>query len=178
MKKNIVQYKKTRKGFSKMNQENGFAYQVLVLLIIIVIAIAGVVINKIVGKNGMLNQVAEVETEYSKEDVLEKINHIVTQKFIEINNQAKENNQNISELYNSDVVIEYLKQNLIIEETYDEAGNFQEGIYKINVDKLRGEETAENGTFMLEKKEDKYMVIYYDQQNHIQEVGELQIQQT
>ena len=81
-----------------MGKENGFAYQVLVLLIIIVIAIAGVVINKIVGKNGVLNRVAQVETEYSKEDVLERINYKVTQKFIELNNEAKASNRNISEL--------------------------------------------------------------------------------
>ncbi len=163
-----------------MGKENGFAYQVLVLLIIIVIAIAGVVINKIVGKNGVLNRVAQVETEYSKEDVLERINYKVTQKFIELNNEAKASNRNISELYNSNVVIEFLKQNLIIEETQDEAGNFQEGIYQINIQKLKDQE--ENiktvGTFRLEKMEDEYKVIYYDENNRAQEVGELQIQQT
>lgn len=162
-----------------MGKENGFAYQVLVLIIIIIIAVAGVVINKIVGKNGVLNKVVEVEAEYSKEDVLEKINHKVTQKFIEINNEAKANNKNISEMYNSDVIIEYLKQNLIIEETYDENGNFQEGIYNINVDKLKNEneEIHYDGTFKLEKKEDKYMVMHYDKENKSQELGELQILQ-
>ena len=113
-----------------MSKQNGFAYRVLVLIIILVIAIAGVMMNKIVGKNGVLNRVVEVETQYSKEDVLEKINHKVTQKFIEINNEAKANNRNISELYNCDVVIEFLKQNLIIEQVKDENGNWQEGIEK------------------------------------------------
>ena len=63
---------------------------------------------------------AHYENNYNKEEVLDKLNNLVTQKFIEINNQAKENNGNISEMYNSDVVIEYLKQSFIIEETYDE----------------------------------------------------------
>ena len=58
-----------------MLKEDGLAYQVLVLVIIIIIAAAGVLINKVIGKNGMLNKVAEVETEFSKEDVLEKINY-------------------------------------------------------------------------------------------------------
>lgn len=161
-----------------MYKESGFAYQILVLIIIIIIAVAGVVVNKVVGKNGMVNRAVKVENEYSKEDVLEKINYIVTQKFIEINNQAKANNQNIAELYNSDVVIEYLKQSFIIVETFDEEGNLQEGIYDIDVTKLKNDEMQIEGTFKLEKKQDKYIVIYYDNENNPQEIGELQIQQT
>lgn len=162
-----------------MNKENGFAYQVLILIIIIIIAIAGVIINKVVGKNGLVDKAVTVETEYSKEDVVEKINYIVTQKFIELNNQAKENNQNISEVYNSDVIIEYLKQSLIIEETKDEDGNFQEGIYLINVEKIIEDEkeiSQITGKFQLEKKDDKYFVVYYDEKDNSQELGELQIQ--
>lgn len=163
-----------------MYKENGFAYQILILIIIIIIAVAGVVINKVIGKNGVLNQVAKVETEYDKEDVLEKINYKITQKFIEINNEAKASGRNISEMYNSDVVIEYLKQSLIIEETQDENGNFQEGIYLINIEKLKedNQEIKVQGTFKLEKIEDKYMVVWYDEENNSQEIGELQIQQT
>lgn len=163
-----------------MGKENGLAYQVLVLVIIFVIAVAGVLINKIVGKNGVLDRVAEVETEYSKEDILEKINYVVTQKFIELNNEAKSSNRNISELYNSEVVIEFLKQNLMIEETYDAAGNFQKDVYVINVEKLKGEEESGKtiGEFKLEKIENKYMVVYYDEANRAKEIGELQIQQT
>lgn len=162
-----------------MKEENGFAYQILVLMIILVIAVAGVLINQVVGRDGVINRVAEVETEYSKEDVLEKINHKVTQKFIELNDIAKQNNQKISDLYNSDVVIEFLKQNLIIEEIYDDAGNFQEGMYHINIGKLKDEEKEVQyaGKFQLEKKEDKYIVIWYDEKGNSEEVGELQIQQ-
>jgi len=63
-----------------MKEENGLAYQILVLIIIIVIAMAGVLVNKIIGKNGVIEKAAEVETEFTKEDVLEKINHKVTRK--------------------------------------------------------------------------------------------------
>ncbi len=63
-----------------MKEENGLAYQILVLIIIIVIAMAGVIINKIIGKNGVIEKATEVETEFTKEDVLEKINHKVTRK--------------------------------------------------------------------------------------------------
>ena len=146
-----------------MGKENGIAYQVLVLAIIIIIAIAGVVINKVVGKNGVIDRVAKVETDFNKEDVLEKINHKVMQKFIEINNQAKESKKSISELYNSDVVIEFLKQSLIIEEAYDESGNLQEGIYNINLENLseNGDKVNYQGSFKLEKNADKYMVVSY-----------------
>ena len=162
-----------------MYKENGFAYQILILIIIIIIAVAGVLINKVIGKNGVLEQVATVETEYNKEDVLEKINYKITQKFIEINNEAKANNRNIAELYNADVVIEFLKQSLIIEETQDEDGNFQDGIYLINVEKLKDEndDSKIEGTFKLEKNQDKYEVVYYDENNNSKIIGELQIQQ-
>lgn len=164
-----------------MYKENGLAYQILVLIIIIIIAIAGVLINKIIGRNGVLDQVSTVEEEYNKEEILEKLNHKVTQKFIEINNMAKANNQNIAELYNENVVIEFLKQSLIIEETYDENGNFQDGIYLINVSKLKDENQEQNnnneGTFKLEKLDKKYIVVYYDKNNNSKKIGELQIQQ-
>ena len=163
-----------------MDKENGFAYQILALIIIIVIAIAGVCINELVGKNGVLNKVAEVENQYIKEEVLEKINYKVTQKFIELNNEAKASGKSISEIYNSDVVIEFLKQNLIIEPSCDENGNVEEGKYMINVDKVKDEEEnniEQVGNFKLEKIEDRYMVIYYENEKKSQEIGELQIQQ-
>lgn len=163
-----------------MEKENGLAYQIVILVIILVIAIAGVMINKVIGKNGVLNRASKVEIEYSKEDVLEKINHKVMQKFIEINNEAKANHKNIAEMYNSDVVIEFLKQSLIIEEIEDEKGKIKEGIYHINIGKLQEEETGVQyeGKFQLEKIEDKYMVVWYDQEGKAKEVGELKIQQT
>lgn len=163
-----------------MLKEEGLAYQVLVLVIIIIIAIAGVLLNKVIGKDGMLNKVAEVETEFSKEDVLEKINSKAMQKFMELNNVAKENNQNISELYNRDVVIEFLKQNLILVETYDENGNFVEGVYDIDVAKLKEneEESPNVGNFKLERIKEQDMVVYYNENNEPEQIGELQIQQT
>lgn len=168
-----------KKGKVQMLKEDGLAYQVLVLVIIIIIASAGVLINKVIGKNGMLNKVAEVETEFTKEDVLEKINYKVTQKFIELNNVAKENNQNISELYNRDVVIEFLKQNLIIIEIHDENGDFVEGVYDIDVSKLKEENENQNaGTYKLQRIEEKDMVVYYNENNEPEQIGELQIQQT
>ena len=66
-----------------------------------------------------------------------------------MNNEAKASNRKISEVYNSDVVIEFLKQNLIIEGIKDEQGNWQEGIYLINLEKLQedGEKLQQVGKF-------------------------------
>lgn len=163
-----------------MRKENGFAYQILILVVIIIIAIAGVCINKVVGKKGVIDRVTTVETEYSKEEVLEKINHKITQKFIEINNQAKQENKNISELYNSDVVINYLKESGIIEDIIDDAGNNVENKYKINLESLKddNDEVQYSGDFKLEKIEDKYKVVFYDKDGESEEIGDLEIQQT
>ena len=97
-----------------------------------------------------------------------------------MNNEAKASNRKISEVYNSDVVIEFLKQNLIIEGIKDEQGNWQEGIYLINLEKLPedGEKLQQVGKFQLEKSEEKYMIVWYDEKGDSEKVGELQIQQT
>lgn len=163
-----------------MGRENGFTYQILVLIVIIIIAIAGVCINKVVGKKGVIDRVTTVETEYSKEEVLEKINHKITQKFIEINNQAKLENKSISELYNSDVVINYLIESGVIEPENDETGNIKENSYKINIDNLKEDDdkTQYSGDFKLEKIEEKYKVVFYDKEGKSEQIGDLQIQQT
>lgn len=163
-----------------MGGENGFAYQLLILAVIIIIAIAGVCINKVVGKKGVIDRVTTVEKEYSKEEVLEKINHKITQKFIEINNQAKQENKSISELYNSDVVINYLIESGIIDFLYDDNSNIKENVYKINIDSLKenDEEVQFSGEFKLEKIEEKYKVVFYDKDGNTEEIGDLQIQQT
>jgi len=155
-----------------MLKENGFTYKFMVLIIIIVIAIAGVVINKVVGRNGMITQVTEVENKYSKADVLEKINYKITQKFIELNNTAKENNQKISDLYNTEVILQFLKDNEIIQ---DESEN----VYIINTEKLYDDNSNISiiGKFKLEKVNDKYYVVFYDKGDNREEIGELQIQQ-
>ena len=163
-----------------MGRENGFTYQILVLIVIIIIAIAGVCINKVVGKKGVIDRVTTVETEYSKEEVLEKINHKITQKFIEINNQAKLENKSISELYNSDVVINYLIESGVIEPENDETGNIKGNSYKINIDNLKEDDnkTQYSGDFKLEKIEEKYKVVFYDKEGKSEQIGDLQIQQT
>lgn len=163
-----------------MNKEQGVAYQMLILIVIIVIAVAGVLINKIIGKNGIIEQATIVENEFSKEEIVEKLNQKITQKFIELNNVAKQNNQNISEIYNADVVIEFLKQNVIIQELYNEEGQVKEGIYDINIKNLKedNEDGTQIGTFKLEKREEKYVVVYYTEKGEQQDIGELQIQQT
>lgn len=163
-----------------MYKENGFAYQILVLIVIIVIAISGVIINKIIGKDGVVERVVTVENNFSKEDVLEKIDFMITQKFIELNNQAKENNKVISEIYSSDVILEYLKQASIIEDVYDENGNIIENVYLINVDKLYENSVSkltQSGTFNLEKIDNSYVVTYTNSNNEKENIGELHIQQ-
>lgn len=162
-----------------MYEENGFAYQLVVLIVIIVIAITGVAINKTIGKNGVASKVVTIEDSFTKNDVLEKINHIITQKFIELNNQAKESNQTIADLYNSSVVIEYLKESSIIEEIYNEDNELQEGIFKININKLNEDDSknAKDENYRLEKREDSYVVIYHNADGTTEDIGELQIQQ-
>ena len=82
-------------------------------------------------------------------------------------------------MYNRDVVIEFLKQNLIIIETHDENGDFVEGVYDIDVSKLKEENENQNaGTYKLQRIEEKDMVVYYNENNEPEQIGELQIQQT
>ena len=158
-----------------MKNQNGWAYRILIIMIMIIVAVSAVIIYRIVGRNGVINRVSAVENDYLKEDILERMNSVVTQKFIEINNQAKENHQNIAELYNSDVVIEYLKQSFIIEEIRDDAGNVKSNTYKINPEKLQQDDNKIAGSYELEKRGEKYIVTYKNIIGEVEDIGELQI---
>ena len=50
----------------------------------------------------------------------------------------------------------------------------------INLEKLQedGEKLQQVGKFQLEKSEEKYMIVWYDEKGDSENVGELQIQQT
>lgn len=164
-----------------MKKENGASIILLILVIIVLIIIAGVSLN-IVYKN--VNKYTETEVEYNKEEIVEKLNLIVKEKYVLDYKYASENNKNIDEIYSSDTVVQYLLDKNIIEQLKDVNDNLVENQYFINPDALNSDIATnvlnENGSnsngtkvFKIKKLDDKYMIYFVNKYGDEEELGEL-----
>ena len=164
-----------------MKKENGASIILLILVIIVLIIIAGVSLN-IVYKN--VNKYTETEVEYNKEEIVEKLNLIVKEKYVLDYKYASENNKNIDEIYSSDTVVQYLLDKNIIEQLKDVNDNLVENQYFINPDALNSDiatnvlnenGSSSNGTkvFKIKKLDDKYMIYFVNKYGDEEELGEL-----
>ena len=97
-----------------MKKNKGLTLISLVVTIIILLIMAGVSINMIIGENGVLTQATTVEEEYNKGEVLEELNVMITEKYLDAYSKASgklsENGQlNLSQYYTGDKVIAFLR---------------------------------------------------------------------
>ncbi len=164
-----------------MKKENGASIILLVIVIVVLVIIAGVALH-VVYKN--LNRFTETEVEYNKEEIVEKLNLIVKEKYVLDYKYASENNKNIDEIYSADTVLQYLLDKNIIEQLKDINDNIVENQYFINPDALNsdiatnvinGNGSNSNGTkvFKIKKLEEKYMIYFVNKFGDEEELGEL-----
>ena len=164
-----------------MKKENGASIILLAIVIVILIVIAGVALHVVYNN---VNKYTETEVEYNKEEIVEKLNLIVKEKYVLDYKYASENNKNIDEIYSPDTVIQYLLDKGIIEELKDINDNIVENQYFINPDALNsdiatnvinGNGSNSNGTkvFKIKKLEDKYMIYFVNKFGDEEELGEL-----
>lgn len=164
-----------------MKKENGASIILLVIVIVVLAIIAGVALH-VVYKN--LNRFTETEVEYNKEEIVEKLNLIVKEKYVLDYKYASENNKNIDEIYSADTVLQYLLDKNIIEQLKDINDNIVENQYFINPDALNsdiatnvinGNGSNSNGTkvFKIKQLEDKYMIYFVNKFGDEEELGEL-----
>ena len=169
-----------------MKRDNGLSIVALIITIVILLVVAVFAYIKIFGENGILRKYNESETEYNKEEIVEKINTIVKQKYIFDTKYCSENNKKLEEFYNTEYIIQYLKDNEVIEELKDINDNIVVDQYYINPNKLNGDLATnvinENGSdsngtkvFKLKKveNEDKYKIWFVDKYGEEEELGEL-----
>ena len=169
-----------------MRREDGLSIIALIIIIVILIIIAVFAYNKIFGEDGIVTQYSENETEYNKEEIVDKLNLIVKEKYILDSKYAVENNQNIDEVYTAETLIQYLKDKEYIEELKDVNDNVVEDQYYINAPNITGDLATsvvnENGSdsngtkvFKIKKVEEKYMIYFVDKFGEETELGELVI---
>lgn len=167
-----------------MINEDGFSIIGLIIAIILIVAVLFIIGNKFFGKDGIVKQYKEEDTEYNKVEVVEKLNLIIKEKYFGDYKYAQENNKNIDEIYTEETLFNYLKENKYIEDLKDINDNLVANEYYINTDSLNRDivsyevnpnGSAGNGTkvFKVKKNEEKYMIYFVDKYGEEQELGEL-----
>ena len=139
-----------------MRREDGLSIVALIIIIVILVVVAVLAYIKIFGEKGIVTQYSESETEYNKEEVVDKLNLIVKEKYIFDSKYATENNQNIDDIYTAEALIKYLMEQEYIEELKDVNDNVVQDQYYINAQKLNGDTasavTNENGSSAYDTK--------------------------
>lgn len=97
-----------------MKENKGLTMVSLIVSIILIFILAGVSINFIIGDNGILTKAMNVEKTFNKSEVLEEINVMITEKYLDAYNKASSNiSQNggldVEKYYSGDKVIKFLQ---------------------------------------------------------------------
>ena len=189
-----------------MKENKGLTLISLAVTIIIMLILAGVTLNVVIGENGILTKATKVEVSFNKGEILEELNVRITEKYLDAYGKATQNGQNnLKEFYDADKVIKFLEGYSGGETGNDFSGDPDLGEDRIIIEDLNGhtQTTADSRYFIilehLNKKMEKYgkgtnasdstdyfyiqgsngvyKVIYRNSDNEDEEIGELQIQQ-
>ena len=183
-----------------MRNNEGKAFVNLLIIVVILAIICYIAYNWAVSKDGIITKVTTDEEKYNKSEVLEEINFIITQKYLEVYKKATAGGENkIEQFYNGDKVIAYLKGytcddngNINLEEAPTETAYIEdlaseENCYYVNIKNFKRDittygigENAENSSdyFFIRKEDDKYNLYYQNANKEIDEVGTLSIEQS
>ncbi len=169
-----------------MRKEDGLSIISLIIIIVLLIVLAGFAINKIFGRDGVVDQFKEVDNEYNKTEIVDNLNLVVKEKYVLDSKYALENNLKIEDICNSDILFAYLIENKYIEQLKDINDNIVADQYYINPNSFKGElannvinenGSNSNGTkvYKIKKINDKYMIYFVDKYGDEQELGELNL---
>lgn len=183
-----------------MGKNAGKAFAQLIIIIAILIFIIFVAYKMAVGRDGIITKVTTEEEKYNKTEVLEEINFIITEKYLDAYSKATAGGENkIEEFYNNEKIIAYLKGysggedgNINYEEAPDKKVIIedlvgQENCYFVKIENLKSElsgygigENAEdsNDYFFIKQEENKFNLYYKNTNSEIEQIGELQIEQS
>lgn len=180
-----------------MKKERGLGLISLAIIIIILLILAGVAFKLILGSDGVLEKVTTEEVEYSKTEVLEELNLIIREKYLDAYNKAIEKGKtnNIEQYYTSDKVIKFLKgysggesgedysiqdAKVIIEDLVNSTDMYYIKISELNFDisnygKGDNKENSKDFFFIKKQSEEIYKVYYKNVKGEDEEIGELDI---
>ena len=119
-----------------MNKEIRNKILVFVISILILTGIIYGGYKLLIGRDGLMNKINSVESEFDKNEVLEKITDLVKENYIEVYNEIKENpDTSLEDAYNVDVAISKLVSQNILEYYYYSSNEDGKYIYTLdNVD--------------------------------------------
>ncbi len=93
-----------------MRNNEGKAFLKLLIVIVILFLIGFMAYKWAIGRDGIITKVTTDEKEYNQSEVLQEINVIITQKYLEAYSKATSGGENkIEQFYNADKVMLYLK---------------------------------------------------------------------
>ena len=190
-----------------MENNKGLTLVALVITIIILLILAGVSLNVTIGDNGVLTKAKTVEIEYNKAEVLEELNIVNSEKYLDAYGKASKKGQvSIGDYYSGEKVIKFLlgysmdddgnistainSDDAYITELKDESFERDEGkdYYFIYLNKLKrdidkygkGNNGETKDYFYIKCLDDseEYTVCYRNLDEQEEEIGKLQIQQS
>ena len=159
---------------------------VLIISIIFLIAVIGLILYFTLSKDGAVTKIVEEEKEYNNVEVVEEINLTIRKKYIEIYKVSIENSIALEQIYNSDIVLEKIVEDKLIEKytkiNEDGSKEIVENKFYIVVPNLKMDITSgmgENGSnkdiYTIEKNLEtgEHIVKYYNYKSEVQDVGVL-----
>ena len=167
-----------------MRKEDGSSIISLIIIVIIILVVLGVAFKVVLGPGGILEEYSQADYEYNKNEIPEKLNYIIKEKYVLDYKYALENSKDINEIYSEEIVFQYLLDSGYIEQLKDIDDNLVQDQYFINYESLNTDVatnalkengSAGNGTkiFKIKKLEDKYIIYYVDKYGEEEEIGEL-----
>ena len=169
-----------------MNREDGLSIISLIIIIILLVVIAVVAVNKIFGKDGVVNQIKEADNDYNKTEIVDNLNLVVKEKYVLDSKYALENDLKIEDVCNETVLFQYLLDEGYIEELKDINDNLVADQYYINPDAFKSDIASnainENGSnsngtkvYKVKKIDNKFMIYFVDKYGEEEELGELNL---
>ena len=183
-----------------MRNNEGKAFLKLLIAIAVLALIGFMGYRWAVSRDGIIRKVTTDEKEYNKSEVLQEIDVIITQTYLEAYSKATAGGENkIEQFYNADKVMLYLKgytcdengdintEGEPTETAYIEDLVSEENCYYVKIENFKrditnngkGKNDADSGDYFFIKKEDDTFNLYYKNANmEVEEIGEPQIDQS
>ena len=182
-----------------MKNNEGKVITTLIILIVAVIVIAVVAHRLITRSDGLIRKATSDQEKYDKTEVLEEINFIITQKYLEAYNKSTTDGKSkVEEFFTKEKVIAYLKGqpikedgNINLEEVptetvYIEDLKGEENCYYIKIENFKRDitsygkgENAEDSKdyFFIKVEGENYNLYYKYSDGEIEEIGALNFEQ-
>ncbi len=180
-----------------MRKENGLGLISLAIIIIILIILVVITFKVVLGDDGVIDKVTTEEVEYNKTEVLDELNLIITEKYVDSYKKGTKGGENkLEQYYNPEKVIKFLEgysggetgedyttkdSKVIIEDLVGTTDMYFIKVSELNEDITsygQGENVEGSKDFFYIKKESEevYKVYYKNVKGEDEEIGPLNLE--